>query len=349
MKESESRLASVDFTRLGAWMLRTGLTGGAIEERTLLAGGTQNIIVRFRSGSREFVLRKASDTAHLDADRTIGREARLLGALSNTCVPHARLIAACLDRTVLGGSFYLMEPVDGFNVGLGMPLPHAGDARLRREMGFSLVDGLIALRSVDPASAGLADFGRVDGFLERQPHRWRRQLEDYSRYAHWPGARELPYLDAITSWLENHIPNGFRPSIIHGDYHIKNVIFRHESPALAAIVDWELSTIGAPMIDLGWLVATWRDPGSDDGGSPIVVEPWEGFPTSSELVARYSKFTGDSVAEVPWYAVLACYKLAVLLEGTFARSCADRADRELGERFHRNAIRLMERAARWLT
>lgn len=349
MSESGGRLASVDFARLGAWMLRAGLADGPIEERTLLAGGTQNIIIRFRSGRRDFVLRKASETAHLDGDRTIEREARLLGALARTCVPHARLIAACSDRTVVGGSFYLMEPVDGFSVGLGMPLPHAGDARLRREMGFALVDGLIALRSVDPTSVGLADFGRLDGFLERQSRRWQRQLEDYARYENWPGARDLPHLDAITCWLESHIPDGFRPGIIHGDYHIKNVIFHRESPALAAIVDWELSTLGAPMIDLGWLLATWRDPGGDDGGSPIVVEPWQGFPTSSELVARYLNVTGDDVSEVRWYAVLACYKLAILLEGTYARSCADRADRALGARFHHNAIRLLERAKRWLT
>lgn len=347
MSDAQERLASIDFLRLNRWLLAQGLADGELQGPTLLAGGTQNLIVRFRCGGREFVLRKAAGTAYANGSETMRREARILAALAGTDVPHARLIAACEDDAVLGGAFYLMEPVEGFNVGMGMPEPHASQPAMRRAMGFALIDGLAALRRVDPVAAGLSDFGHLDGFLERQVSRWRTQLESYARYEGWPGANGLPQVEAVGRWLEQHMPKGFTPGILHGDYHIKNVLFRPDSPALAAIVDWELSTVGDPMIDLGWLMATWRGQGADDPGSPIEIEPWSGFPTAAELVDCYAERTGADVSQARWYGVLACYKLGLLLEGTFARSCAGKADPALGQRFHHNAVNLLQRAARW--
>jgi aminoglycoside phosphotransferase (APT) family kinase protein len=347
MSDAQERLASIDFERLKRWLLSQGLADGAVEAPTLLAGGTQNLIVRFRCGGRAFVLRKAAGTAYANGSETMRREARILAALAGTDVPHARLIAACGDDAVLGGAFYLMEPVEGFNVGVGMPEPHASQPAMRRAMGFALIDGLAALRRVDPVSAGLTDLGHLDGFLERQVSRWRHQLESYARYTGWPGPGGLPQVEAVGRWLEQHIPTSFTPGILHGDYHIKNVLFRPDGPALAAIVDWELSTVGDPMIDLGWLMATWRGQGADDPGSPIVIEPWSGFPTAAELVDCYAERTGADVSQARWYGVLACYKLGLLLEGTFARACAGQAEQALGERFHHNAMNLLQRAARW--
>jgi len=347
MSDAQERLASIDFLRLNRWLLAQGLADGELQGPTLLAGGTQNLIVRFRCGGREFVLRKAAGTAYANGSETMRREARILAALAGTDVPHARLIAACEDDAVLGGAFYLMEPVEGFNVGMGMPEPHASQPAMRRAMGFALIDGLAALRRVDPVAAGLSDFGHLDGFLERQVGRWRTQLESYARYEGWPGANGLPQVEAVGRWLEQHMPKGFTPGILHGDYHIKNVLFRPDSPALAAIVDWELSTMGDPMIDLGWLMATWRGQGADDPGSPIEIEPWSGFPTAAELVDYYGERTGSDVSQAHWYGVFACYKLALLLEGTFARACAGKADQALGQRFHHNAVNLLQRAARW--
>lgn len=348
MSEAQERLASIDFERLSHWMQMQGLADDAsVQAPKLLAGGTQNLIVRFSCGGREFVLRKAAGTAYANGSETMRREARVLAALADTDVPHARLIAACADDAVLDGAFYLMEPVSGFNVGVGMPEPHASQPEMRRAMGFALIDGLAVLRTVDPLTSGLANLGHLDGFLERQVSRWRQQLESYSRYENWPGASELPQVDAIGRWLEQHMPKGFTPGILHGDYHIKNVLFRPDGPELAAIVDWELCTIGDPMIDLGWLMATWRGQTPDDVGSPIVIEPWSGFPSAAELVAYYGERTNIDVSQARWYGVLACYKLGLLLEGTFARACAGKADKTLGLRFHNNAINLLLRAARW--
>ena len=348
MSDAQERLASIDLVRLSHWLRAQGLADGAVQGPTLLAGGTQNLIVRLRCGGREFVLRRAAGTAYANGSETMRREARILAALAGTDVPHARLIAACKDDAVLGGAFYLMEPVEGFNVGMGMPEPHASQPAMRRAMGFALIDGLAALRRVDPVAAGLSDLGHLDGFLERQVSRWRTQLESYARYEGWPGANGLPQVEAVGRWLEQHMPKGFTPGILHGDYHIKNVLFRPDSPALAAIVDWELSTVGDPMIDLGWLMATWRGQGADDPGSPIEIEPWSGFPTAAELVDCYAERTGADVSQARWYGVLACYKLGLLLEGTFARSCAGKADQALGQRFHNNAVNLLQRAARWI-
>lgn len=347
MTVADTRLASIALARLAAWMQGEGLGRGEITAPQLLAGGTQNLIVRFQFGGRDFVLRKAAPTAYANGNETMRREARVLAALAATAVPHARLIAACATDDVLGGAFYLMEPVEGFNVGNGMPGLHANSPALRHAMGLSMVDGLAALRGVDPVAVGLADFGRTEGFLERQVERWRSQLHSYARYAGWPGSAALPEVDALGDWLQQHRPRAFQPGLQHGDFHLKNVLFRPDGPGLAAIIDWELSTLGDPMIDLGWLLATWRDAGEEDHGSPIVIEPWAGFPSAAELVAHYAQRTGADVAQVPWYRAFAAYKLALLLEGSHARACAGQADAELGRRFHTNARKLLLRAARW--
>ena len=134
------------------------------------------------------------------------REARLLAALAGTDVPHPRLVALCDDPGVLGGVFYLMEVVEGFNAITVMPQPHAGDPAIRHGMGLALVDGIARLARVDHVAVGLGDFGETDGFLERQAGRWRSQLEGYRQYAGWPGPQVLPGVEAVAGWLDAHIP-----------------------------------------------------------------------------------------------------------------------------------------------
>jgi aminoglycoside phosphotransferase (APT) family kinase protein len=226
-----------------------------------------------------------------------------------------------------------------------LPALHASDPAIRHDMGLAMVDGIAALSQVDHVESGLADFGSPDGFLERQVGRWRRQLDSYSCHENWPGVADLPVVGSIAEWLEGHRPATFAPGIMHGDYHLKNVLFRNDGSGLAAIVDWELATIGDPLLDLGWMLATWRDQGAPASEAQIVVEPWDGFPTSAELVKRYGDRSGRDVSFAGWYTVLACYKLAILLEGTFARACAGKAPREIGERMHNSVVRLFRRAA----
>jgi aminoglycoside phosphotransferase (APT) family kinase protein len=234
--------------------------------------------------------------------------------------------------------------VRGFNATEGLPEPHASRSDWRREMGLALVDTAAALAAVDPVAHGLEDFGRLEGFLERQVPRWRSQLASYAEHRQWPGPDRLPHVAEISEWLDAHRPAGFSPGIIHGDYHLANVLFDFEQPTLAAVVDWELSTLGDPLLDLGWLLATWPDPSHDP--RPPMVQPWDGFPTPAELVERYAERSGRAMDALPWFAVLACFKLGVILESTFARACAGLAPIETGERLHASTLNLFERASR---
>jgi aminoglycoside phosphotransferase (APT) family kinase protein len=344
---AESWRDLVDLDRLAAWMDRQELGEGQIEDPQPLGGGTQNILLHFQRAGRDYVLRRPPRHPRMDGSETMRREARLLAALAGTEVPHPRLIAACPENEVLGAAFYLMEPVDGFNATTGLPPLHAGDPALRHAMGLALVDGIAALGRVDPFAVGLEGFGKLDGFLDRQVGRWRAQLESYRDYPGWPGPDSIPGIETVAAWLAAHQPKQFTPGIIHGDYHLANVLFQPDGPGLAAIVDWELATLGDPLIDLGWLLATWPDPASGRPGIAPVT-PWDGFPTAEELVARYEAGSARDLSAVGWYAVLACYKLGILLEGTHARAFAGKAAKETGDRLHASTVALFERALGWI-
>ena len=186
-----------------------------------------------------------------------------------------------------------MEPVDGFNATQGLPEPFASDPALRHQMGLSMVDGIAALGAVDYVAVGLTGLGKPDNYLERQVSRWKAQLESYSDTPEWDGRKDLPGVNRVGDWLEANRPSDFRAGIIHGDYHLANVMFRFDEPKLAAIVDWELTTIGDPLLDLGWLMATWPDEADTSDAGTVAVQPWEGFPTADELIAHYAgKVTG---------------------------------------------------------
>lgn len=336
----------VDLAALAGWMDGQGLAGEAIRDAQLLAGGTQNILLRFDRGGRSFVLRRPPLHLRKNSNETMRREARVLAALRDTDVPHPRLIAACGETDVLGAAFYLMEPIEGFNPTQGLPDYHRSDPAIRRAMGFSLVDSIAALGRVDYPAVGLEGFGRPEGYLERQVARWRSQLEGYSELEGYPGP-EIPGLDDVARWLEDNRPADFRPGILHGDYHLANVMYRYDAPDLAAIVDWELSTIGDPLLDLGWLLATWPEvdvtsPAAVGGG----IQPWDGFPKAEELVARYAEGTTRDLSRVPWYEVLACYKLGIILEGTHARACAGKAPKATGDVLHATTVGLFQRAGK---
>lgn len=336
--------SAVDLDRLAAWMDGQGLGKGPLSDVASLAGGSQNIILRFSRSGRDFVLRRPPAHLRANSNETMRREARLLSALAATAVPHPRLIAACLDEAVLGAVFYLMEPITGFNPQNGLPETHHA-AAVQHRMGLSMIEELAGLHALDPMALGLGDFGKLDGFLERQVARWGAQLASYADLPGWPGADALGDVSGVAQWLEDNRPASFVPGILHGDYHMANVMFRNDSAELAAIIDWELATIGDPLVDLGWILATW--PQADDGGI-LSIAPWNGFPQARELVAHYAAHATRGVDGIDWYGVFACYKLAILLEGTFARACAGKAPRDVGDRLHGRAKWLFARAARWM-
>jgi aminoglycoside phosphotransferase (APT) family kinase protein len=339
--------AGVDLAAVAAWMDGQGLGSGPLEDAVLLAGGTQNILLKFSRSGRPYVLRRPPPHLRANSNETMRREARVLAAIAGTEVPHPGLIAACGDETVIGAAFYLMEPIDGFNPTTGLPPLHAGSEAIRRRMGLSLVEGIAALGALDYRALGLEGFGKPDNYLERQVARWKAQLDSYAEFDGWTGPAEIPGVDRVAAWLDAHRPSTFQPGIIHGDYHLANVMYRHDSGDLAAIVDWELTTIGDPLLDLGWLMATWPE-GETPAPGAVGVQPWTGFPTADELVEHYRPRTTRDLSTLDWYAVLACYKLGIILEGTHARACAGRAPKATGDRLHATTIGLFQRALRWI-
>lgn len=339
MTTEPSPARPVDLDVLRRWMDAHGLGGGDLDDVEPIAGGTQNVLLRFRRAGREYVFRRPPPHKRANSDETMRREARVLAALEGTGVPHPRLIAAEPDETVLGASFYLMEPVDGFNATLGLPEPFATDREWQRRMGLSMVDAIAALAMVDHVAVGLGDLGRSDGWAERQVGRWRRQLEGYRDLPGYDGP-DIPGVDEVGSWLDAHRPHDVRPGLMHGDFHFSNVMIRRDRPELAAIVDWELVTVGDPMLDLGHLLATWP---SEEGVSVGIAAP--GLPTRDELVTRYADLTGRPVDEVAWFRVLACYRLGLILEGTHARACAGLAPRETGDLLHAHTLSLLAQAS----
>lgn len=335
----------IDLERLAGWMDSQGLESGPVEAPVVLTGGTQNLLLHFRRGARDFVLRRPSRELHETGNKTINREARLLRALAGSAVPHAGLIAACDDAGILGASFYLMQPVQGFNPNSadGLPALHAGNRVLRRRMGLAMVDALLRLGEVDYRAVGLEDFGRPEGFHQRQVTRWLAQLDSVKGFPGWPGASGLPGLAQLASWLAEHCPRQFQAGILHGDYHLSNVMFCHDSAELAAVVDWELATVGDPLLDLAWLVVTW--PGADGfGAGTIQVHPWDGFCSTDELIAHYRAGSSRSLADFTWYLVLAGFKLGIFLEVSYARACAGKAPMAIGEKHHASALRLLATA-----
>jgi aminoglycoside phosphotransferase (APT) family kinase protein len=205
-----------------------------------------------------------------------------------------------------------------------------------------MVDAAAALGAVDYLAVGLEGFGRPERYLERQVERWRAQLESYAEFAGYPGP-EIPGVERVARWLDDNRPQTFEAGIIHGDFHLANVLFANDGPRLAAVVDWELSTIGDPLLDLGWLLATWPDPSGASAGV-VMVSPWDGFPGADELVARYRVRTTRDLSSIAWYEVLACYKLGIILEGTHARAFAGKAPKVTGDMLHMATVGLFDRA-----
>jgi len=333
----------VDLEVLARWMDEVGLPGGAIEGPRRLGGGSQNLLLWFSRGGRDYVLRRGPRNLRANSNRVIAREMRVLTALDATDVPHPRVVAGCGDAAVLGGAvFYLMEPVDGFNPVVELPDLHAARADLRHAMGIAAVEALARLGAVDHMAVGLADLGRPDGYLERQVPRWTEHLESYTRLGSYERSR-LPGVDEVATWLDGHRPLSWRPGILHGDYHLGNLLFDRQGPGVAAIVDWEMCTIGDPLLDLGLLVAAWptaEEPGPLSG----VLGAAGGLPSTDELVAAYAARSERDLGAIDWYVVLAGFKTGIVVEGTYARACAGLVPMELGESLHAIATDLMTRA-----
>ena len=335
----------VDLEVLGGWMDGQGLPAGPFENVRLLSGGTQNVLMYFERGGRAHVLRRPPKHLRKASNRVLEREATMLAALADTDVPHPRLHVACTDTDVMGVVFYLMEPVDGFNATVSLPDLYKNDEQVQRGIGLSAIDALARLGRVDYQQVGLGDFGKPEGFLQRQVPRWMKELDGYSELDGYDGP-QIPQLADVAAWLREKCPAQFTPGIMHGDYHLANLMYRHDRGEIAAIVDWEMCTIGDPLLDLGWMLATWPEPGAPPVGPAASLARLPGLPKPAELVEHYGERTDRDLTHLDWYHVMACFKLGIILEGTHARACAGKAAKGTGDLLHMITLGLFAKAAK---
>jgi aminoglycoside phosphotransferase (APT) family kinase protein len=280
----------------------------------LIAGGRSNLTYLVRGAGRYWVLRRPPLGHVLATAHDMAREHRVLAALAPTPVPVARPLALCEDPAVNDAPFYVMEYKPGVVVHDTVPPGFLARRDERRRCADVLVDTLVALHAVDVAAVGLADFGRPDGYLERQVRRWATQ---------WTGNQTspLPVVDECLRRLGAALPASPAATIVHGDYRLGNVCLDPgDCGRIVAVFDWEMATLGDPLADLGYLLIYWTeagDPALPGAFSNVTAAP--GFPSRDQIVARYGAATGRPTDAIDFYRVLALTKLAIISEGIYKR------------------------------
>ncbi|MDO8614910.1 MAG: phosphotransferase family protein [Dehalococcoidia bacterium] len=278
----------------------------------VIGHGRSNITYRVAVGGKSWVVRRPP-LSHVQATaHDMGREFRVISALWPTGFPVPKTYALCTDPEVIGAQFYVMEYVDGFIAVDSAQVAKRFTEDDRRRIGEEIIDVLVRLHSFVPAEIGLADFGKPQGYLERQVRRFSQQLQEI-RY------RETPDLDELARRLQKAIPPERKPGIVHGDYRLDNAIL-DERGHIIAVLDWEMCTLGDSLADLGLLQMYWGNPTSAQlniGGTAVMTLP--GFPTWDEAAALYEQKSGTSLAGLDFYTVLAHFKLGVILENMYKR------------------------------
>ncbi len=307
-----------DPARLDAWIqanVDSGVVAGPLSGVSLISGGRSNLTYRLDFGARALVLRRPPLGHVLPTAHDMSREYRVLSALAGTQIPVPGPVAFCADTDVLGAPFYLMRYVPGEVLRTREDGAHLTPEQARA-LSEQLVDMLAAIHAVDIEAAGLTGFGRPEGYLARQLARWQRQWE-------LSVTRPMPGYDDLVRRLAAGLPESAAGTLVHGDLRLDNTLVRLEPrPAVVAVVDWEMSTLGDPLADLGLTLMYWTDPGEDDwlrlseGGSVTTVP---GFLRRAEAAARYAELTGRDISGIGYYIAFGCFKLAVVLEGIHAR------------------------------
>nr|WP_245660729.1 phosphotransferase family protein [Nocardia kruczakiae] len=310
----------IDTARLAEWMDARDLPGrGEPAQARFLSGGTQNEIYLISRGEYRCVLRIPPADAPPERDAGIAREWRITAALEGTDVPHTPAVAVCTDHSVLGRTFYLMGYVDGWSPmdSKRWPAPFDTDLDARAGLAYQLAEGIALLSRVDWRARGLQDLGRPDGFHERQVQRW---TDFFARHR----GRDLDGMAEATAWLRAHRPLDYIPGLMHGDYQFANVMFEHGAPArLAALVDWEMGTVGDPKRDLAWMVQSWPDDTWAPEAAGVSYVDLRGMPSRNQLVAHYADVSGRQIDDLDYYLILAKWKLAIVLERGFQRAGDD--------------------------
>jgi aminoglycoside phosphotransferase (APT) family kinase protein len=280
-----------------------------------IAGGHSNLTYGVTDAAgRKWALRRPPLGKRLGSAHDMGREFKVVSALGGTPVPVAPVVGLCEDESVNGAPFYVMEFVEGPILrGLAEAEIFPGEDD-RRAIGGRVADTLVQIHAVDPDAAGLGDLGKKEDYVARQLHRWQGQWEKSK-------TRELEPIDRVHEALAARIPEQGPATIVHGDYRLDNMILSDRGE-VAAVVDWELCTLGDPLADVGLLVVYWPERGEDALalGMPANLAP--GFPTRRELIDRYAERSGRDLSDLDFYVALGYWKLAIILEGVYARYTA---------------------------
>jgi aminoglycoside phosphotransferase (APT) family kinase protein len=304
-------MQGIDEQRVEQW-LNANIEGAqGPYEYHLIAGGRSNITFRVvDANGMQMVLRRPPMGHVLATAHDMAREHRLISAVGASNVPVPRTLGLCTDVEVNGAPFYVMA----FVPGVVLDSPEKGELLslpLRKQASEDLIDVLADLHAVDVDAVGLGDLAKRDGYVERQVKRWSTQWQNSK-------TRELPAVDEVATLLGNNIPLQQGVSIAHGDYRFGNCLTDVENGRIAAVLDWELCTLGDPLADLGYVGIYWTDPGMPNmrGTDPSGIE---GFPTFDHLVERYAKRTGRDCSNIGYYKAFASFRLAVICEGVYAR------------------------------
>jgi len=318
-----------------AFLAGHGLAAPADLSAHPIGDGHSNVTFALSTG---VVLRRPPRGPLPPSAHDVLREARLLSALEGTGVRAPRVLAVGDDPEVIGAPFYIMEQVPGTVITDRLPAAFDDPAQCAAIAG-ELIDALVELHAVDWTGIGLDGFGKPEGYLERQLRRF-TGLWEHNR------TRDIPELDQVGEWLATHLPASPATTIVHGDYRLGNTIFAETVPArLAAILDWEMATLGDPLADIGYLMVHWVQAGDPPTRFTLhSVTEQDGFPTRQEMITRYEERSGRPVSDLRWYQTLALWKSAVFMEGNYKRAVAGSTDDPWLKTFGEGVVELSQRA-----
>jgi aminoglycoside phosphotransferase (APT) family kinase protein len=337
--EGNSRPPLLVVEPLRAFLDEHGLGEGELRA-TPIGEGHSNVTYLIERDGSEVVLRRPPRPPLPPSAHDVLREARLLRALRDTPARVPQVLAVCEQEATIGAPFYVMERVEGEAIVASIP-PALDTPAERQRIGEQLIDALVEIHAVDWRAAGLEDFGKPTGYLERQLRRF-GGLWELNK------TREIPAVESVGTWLAEHMPSSGPATIVHGDYRLGNTMFALDAPArLTAVLDWEMATIGDPLADIGYLCMMWAQAGDPSDGLRAAlgnVTRAEGFQTREQLIARYEQRSGRLVGDVRWYTTLALWKSVVFMEGNYKRAIAGTTDDPYLRQFGEGVLELAGRA-----
>jgi aminoglycoside phosphotransferase (APT) family kinase protein len=337
--QRNSRVPLLVLEPLARFLDEHGIGTGEIEASPI-GEGHSNVTYLIRRGEQEVVLRRPPRPPLPPSAHDVLREARLLQALADTPARVPGVLAVCADEETIGAPFYVMDFVEGEVMVSSVP-DEIDTPPERERIASELIDALAEIHSVDWRAAGLEDFGKPTGYLERQVRRFLGLWEVNK-------TREIDAVERVGAWLSEHMPQSGEATIVHGDYRLGNTIFSPTPPArLRAVLDWEMATIGDPLADVGYLCMMWTEKDDPHGGMRDAlggITRREGFPTRAGLIAAYEARTGRSMEDLRWYTALALWKSIVFMEGNYKRALAGATDDPYLKAFGEGVLELARQA-----